>query len=129
DRDRAPLDDVPRELAGESDRHTRATGAVELDAGHVAPPVYVSLHQMSSEARDERDGALEVHRIPRSEVPETRPLERLLRQIEPQRRVGALHHREADAVHRQGCPNVAVANDRTGVDDQTAGPRRRDAAT
>ena len=66
---------------------------------------------------------------PRSEVPETRPLERLLRQIEPQRRVGALHHREADAVHRQGCPNVAVANDRTGVDDQTAGPRRRDVTT
>src|SRR2546427_7612838 len=46
--------------------------------------------------------SLQVHRIAGTEVSETRALERLLRQIEAERRVRALHHREAHPVDGHG---------------------------
>src|SRR5438132_926976 len=87
------------------------------------------LHQMPSEPRHQRDRALQVHRIAGTEVSETRPLDRLFRQIEAERRVSALHHREAHAVDGHGRTDIAVAHDGAGFDHEMAVPRNRDAAS
>ena len=117
-RDGPLLHDVAEQSLRHADRDHGPAIVVAVQAGDLADPVDVPLHEVPAEPGGERDRSLEVHRIAGREPAQGRSVERLRRQVEREVAGASRDHRQAHPVDRDRGSDVAVGDDGPAADHE-----------